>query len=1393
MVSFRLDTNLETIVSKHEDLTYVVFRLVGWADAQGLLDKLVSGARDENPGNQSLQRYVDLTNCESQEIKETINSTRAPTDIALLDAAHSITVDFSRAILGDTRPVIREAIRSELARLIKSTTVYSILLGEPGSGKSTALATESLNLMELGWIVLPVTLTQEEFSVDNLTAELNKKLPSVRSLRWQDVIDHWGRGAVQGSAGLVIIIDKVDWAPSQVARELELLDDVVRHRNLAQIKVVLSCRTGVWEHEAKDLSFFRRTIEPTNDELTNVQVIPVGDFTDNELDQFLQGIHAENLLAHADAPAAFDYHVESVRSLLKKPETSREYSELLSRGEPGLSENLTWSKLIELRLQHDLEAAGAVSDILWQALAQFAELGRQQKSAEFRIDLALVKESVPALFAEIPGTTETSFSFLKEAGVLTESGNDPAHRVVEFQTVDTGSYLLSFTLEREARGTKHEEIQTLISTWLDEAWNYSPLLDALLAWMDRLSENQRDPLLLSLVATFIEVGRNISTFRLVDPRIIETVFALLETSDEDRFYEYREAALFLRPSPEAIKTIRSYLTSSSSLSRRLAAELVGVHQDQDSLPTLVALLEDDDEEVTSNTFQAFGRLGTAAVRFLLAALRNGSKSEVVRARYLSALRNIGFRSEAVSEALSEHLKDAMRGNSTYFRSGLLAAAHLRDKDQIPYAIAGLKHVDSDVAVAAAKLLKELPHPAAFDFLLEALTAKQDNEAHLSQRHWLERQLLAALAATDKNAAEPIVVHYLEQALVGKTEMHFTEVFDTAEKLRIPSVYSVLLQALVTSMTTTRDGKFIFLASEKLGDTWQPEPLALLRKAASKFLAEGVDIAKVFVDEILPNMREHDEFRIGDRLNRVKDLDALAKCQATNLVLEACSMLKEASELSAAKLSELFWLTGDARAESSLIEKLGQPMAKQRGRWIARNAIIRALGMCGSQSGIQVVLSYLRQEPEISLYFSEETLLPLLRRGAIAPRQLSEIVRDDTASVGGRIASISALADTDARAHKELFLKHSNDGEDQLVQFYAVQALARTEDISVIPKLRQLLKESTWPAIRSRSAEALSRLEAREAVKEIENAFNADPREGYINALAHFQEPSSLPLLLDKMHSVNAESRRPYYSALGAFSFLAPGREALLSEFEFSISKLPDYFGDQSALFKGTVLHSPNLLLTACQGQTTWGRLSYSGRKEISRWIYFLWTKSSADKRLLFEVAKRLISDPDLRVREMALHNVSLVTTGLGQELHASLIDDPNADERVRAYAVNSLGYWEGDRSEIDKFRTAKELLVRRAADAAIDLRERRLKLKFHVGQMGSSDGLARLSSYLCLKAHGDISTPWHLEQRIAKESAEAAYAGPLKKAIVDRLRNDDRKRQETEEKLVESRGTVWFD
>jgi HEAT repeat protein len=1394
LVLFYLDTNLETIVSAQKDLTHVVFKLVVWANTRGNLEKLISGALIENPSNQDLRRYDYLTKSENQEIKETISSAPAPNDIAFLDVAHSITVKFSDLILGDSRPVIRGAIRNEITQLIKSTSLYGVLMGEAGSGKSVALATESLNLMQLGWTVWPITLTDQEFSLDMLTDKLNEKLPTDhRPLKWEKVVDTWGRGRVEGSAGLVIVIDNVDLAPNNVATQLEVLDDVIERDNLGGIKVLLSCRSDVWGHEVKDLSFFRRTIEESNDRLTKLLVIPVGDFTDTELDQFLQGIDANNLLARADSPENVDYHVESVRTLLKRPETAHEYSELMTHGESYLAANMTWSKLVELQLQHDLEPFEESNAILRQVLTELAELCWRQKLPEFRIDLKLVKENIPSLFIEIPDTGREALSVLENVGVLVECESSPGNRILCFRIVDTGSYLLSFTLENEARDKSSDDARSLMSSWLDEAWNYAPLLDAVLAWIDRLSESFQDPLLLSIVETFIETGRNISAFRLVDPRVIGTIFTLVETSDQDEFYAFREAALFLRPSREAIEIIRRFLTSPNSLSRRLAAELVGVHQDKDSVPALVSLLEDEDEEVRSTTFESFGRFGSMPLPILLDALRDGSKSEVIRARYLSALRNVGVRTEPVTEALATNLNDALRGDPNYFQSALLVGAHLRDKQQIPFAMAGLRHNDTDVAWAAAKLLTEVPHPAAFDFLLEALNSERSKEGRLSQKHWLEKQLLTALAATDKTAAEPIIVDYLEEAFYGKAEIHFTAVVDIADRFKITPAYPMLLGELAVRMTDRRDGRFIFHASGKLAGAWEQQALDALRNKAGSLLAEGSDIAELFVNEILPNMRENDEFPTGDSLNRVADLHALVKSQAINLVPEACRLLDEASEISTQELCELFWLTGDDRAESSLIQKLDQSMAENRSRWFAKNAIVRALSMCSSEAGTSKVLSYLREEPEISLYFSEEAILPLLRRSKIWPAELVDIVRDRTASVGGRIASIVALADTDAHAYKELFLDHSGDGDDHLVQLYAVHSLGRTGDSGVVPELRRLLKESARPAIRSRAAQALSWLEAREAIGEIESAFKNGNNFDYIDALARLHEPSSLPLLLERMQSVRAESRRPYYAALGAFAFLSSGKKALRLELESSLSKLPDYFDEQSALFKGIILHDPNFLLEACQSQGVWGRLSDGGRREIARWIHYLWTNNSADKKLLFETARRLICDRDVRVREMALLNISLIDTDFGDQLYASLINDPTSDERVRAYAVHSLGYFDGADNRINKFRYASELLVRRAADAALELQQRRVELQFHEGQIGASDALARLSSYLCLKEHGDLGSVHRLKQDIPKQSLLAAYVGHLCRRINERRERENRKNQEREEKLFESRGTVWFD
>ena len=58
MVRVGLDENLEAIAAP-ENLRITVFQLLGWAEAQGRLPALISGARRENPGNPALRAFAE--------------------------------------------------------------------------------------------------------------------------------------------------------------------------------------------------------------------------------------------------------------------------------------------------------------------------------------------------------------------------------------------------------------------------------------------------------------------------------------------------------------------------------------------------------------------------------------------------------------------------------------------------------------------------------------------------------------------------------------------------------------------------------------------------------------------------------------------------------------------------------------------------------------------------------------------------------------------------------------------------------------------------------------------------------------------------------------------------------------------------------------------------------------------------------------------------------------------------------------------------------------------------------------------------------------------------------------------------------------------------------------
>jgi hypothetical protein len=146
-----------------------------------------------------------------------------------------------------------------------------------------------------------------------------------------------------------------------------------------------------------------------------------------------------------------------------------------------------------------------------------------------------------------------------------------------------------------------------------------------------------------------------------------------------------------------------------------------------------------------------------------------------------------------------------------------------------------------------------------------------------------------------------------------------------------------------------------------------------------------------------------------------------------------------------------------------------------------------------------------------------------------------------------------------------------------------------------------------------------------------------------------------------------------------------------------------------------------------------------------------------------------------------------------RQLYQELRDHPSADEWIRACAVWTLGYWDSDLAQIESARYAEESFVRRAADEAMLLRRKQDELKQHLNTFTSADGVARLSAYLCLLKQGTLSTIWRLHESVSRQSLVHTYMHHLTYRISNRLRDEYKNRQKTQEKFFHERGIIYFD
>lgn len=450
----------------------------------------------------------------------------------VLRACQMVTPRLAEELTG-RHPVTRRDVEDRLEDFFASSAHYCILRGPSGMGKSVIMGRQAIHLLENGWAALLVrgaTFTLSDLS--EVVARQDSKWNSVPHWR-QIVVDPWIGELPDGIRGLVLLVDAVDeTGTSGIAREILRLHDTLHQVPGTHVKVVLSCRDFVWEQLAEQLPIWQTITLTVQRPLEGVVPIEVTDFSNHELHHALQTAGIEELLIQVPPGDLPDPHVAAIREVVRHPAAFGIYFELHQQGDAVLLGNVTWSSLVRQHLEVALRRASSLCHInvdrLHNLLADLARLASAQKSRDFRLDSDLVRREIPDLEVDVTDPAAAPYPALLESGILVESQALGYQRMIGFRLSDVGSFFLSLRLEQDwqagvAEGQPaHELAQQLVR----EAYDYPPLLDAMLAWIDHLADNRHDPILRVLLRAVAENSwfRPEVIFRLMRPEIMTVLF-----------------------------------------------------------------------------------------------------------------------------------------------------------------------------------------------------------------------------------------------------------------------------------------------------------------------------------------------------------------------------------------------------------------------------------------------------------------------------------------------------------------------------------------------------------------------------------------------------------------------------------------------------------------------------------------------------------------------------------------------------------------------------------------------------------------------------------------------------------------------------------------------------
>jgi HEAT repeat protein len=844
-------------------------------------------------------------------------------------------------------------------------------------------------------------------------------------------------------------------------------------------------------------------------------------------------------------------------------------------------------------------------------------------------------------------------------------------------------------------------------------------------------------------------------------------------------------------------------------------KVLGDIGDERAVEPLISLLGEKDRtdsfrrDIAWGAQRALRCIGTAAVGPLLARIGDTTLRTKTRIDCLTALGEVGIRADTVTPVLESSLREGLGGDAELLARALWEARRLRDDAHQAHAISALASDDMYVVAEAAEYLKLMPDPSGFDALDSAFTKWLSKSDDFFVQMWTLRRLAAALLATGKPKAKKTILHFIKSSLEDRGKLPPDDAVQTGDEVRLPELPRLLLRELIRQLNLPEPGIIVDDLVTRLGAVWRPVQTGQLVNAT---LESGIDavsggsFAGKLIDICVGSTQEREGQRpsLREYLNREKVLRLMAKCQVPDFIAQAERLLVGAKFWMVSRISDALWVVGDPSAEAALIAALDnfvRPTMQADRSMPEEYDILRALGTCSTERGAQAVMSYVRENPNLSIYLPGEVLCPLVRHRVLDVDTLSRMALDMTGTHEFvRRACVLALGYLNAPQFTPVFLKVVESETDEQARAYAATFLgwAKTERVKVVKALQDVLTTTERTFLATRAAQALVRLKSRDSLRVIERAAgrfrSVGPASGLLRAAARFRERSTLELL--KNLPVRAQPHSYQHTEadiIGAFGEFYQADASARARVDAELERAGRNFdsGRQRAAVWVLARRNPDWLLQRTTELYDEDRLEPSACTAVINCMPRLSKYKKVDKARVVGLMKRLLCEAELSIRESAGESLRFVAAPVRHRIYDELRGMRN--DWARACAVYSLAFWDSEESVIKDAHFDASPVVRRLASTAAGIRSKRRALRQVAKTFRTTGGLERLSAYYSLLEQATESLVDTLYRDVKEDHSTRVYLREIGGEVERRVKEERKKRaQEEGEQICEKVRHVVF-